>query len=53
MSYLAQDGSLANEHHFYPQLDTALSIAKKNGRSGIVDAADLTNGLLTACSSTH
>ncbi|KQB07583.1 GGDEF domain-containing protein [Vibrio metoecus] len=53
MSYLALDGSLANEHHFYPQLDTALSIAKKNGRSGVVDAADPTTGLLTACSSTH
>ncbi|ENM5897508.1 diguanylate cyclase [Vibrio mimicus] len=50
MSYLALEGDLANFHRYYPKLDAALNIAKQNSRSGVVDAADPTNALLTACS---
>lgn len=50
LSYLAVESGLASFTHFYPKLDSALSIAKQSGNGGLIDAADPTNALLTACS---
>ncbi|ASK55459.1 GGDEF domain-containing protein [Vibrio tarriae] len=50
ISYLTVESSLASFTHFYPKLDSALSIAKQSGNGGLIDAADPTNALMTACS---
>ncbi|EGR1054797.1 GGDEF domain-containing protein [Vibrio cholerae] len=50
LSYLTVESGLASFTHFYPKLDSALSIAKQSGNGGLIDAADPTNALLTACS---
>lgn len=48
LSYLTIENELANLSLFYPQLDTALQIAKQNGNGVLVNAADLTSAPLTA-----